>query len=210
MPSKDRKPNRNDRRYVRTEKAIRAAFFRLAEKIDIQKISISALAREADIDRKTFYLHYNSVDELIDRLMNEEAQLLADQLRKNVLGIGSDDSTDFLQELSVGLAVDMKSIRKMASHMSIENQLERIAQPLTEAIVADNSFELDENVPNADYYVSFLIAGMLAVYRRWLLEDADIPLENISRVARTFIHTAYKATGVTQSTQDEPDRRGLD
>ncbi len=195
MTEEGKGPNKNDRRFVRTEKAIRSAFFRLAEQLDIQKITISALAREADIDRKTFYLHYDSVDMLIDELMNEEALLLVDQLRKSVSDNNSDMTVDFLQELSVGLAVDMKSIRRMAAHMSIESQLQRIEQPLIEAIVADNSFNFDNEVANADYYISFLTAGMLAVYRRWLLEDSDIPLDNISKVARTFIQAAYGATG---------------
>jgi AcrR family transcriptional regulator len=195
MTEESKGPNKNNRRFVRTEKAIRSAFFRLAEQLDIQKITISALAREADIDRKTFYLHYDSVDMLIDELMNEEALLLVDQLRKSVSDNNSDMTVDFLQELSVGLAVDMKSIRRMAAHMSIESQLQRIEQPLIEAIVADNSFNFDNEVANADYYISFLTAGMLAVYRRWLLEDSDIPLDNISKVARTFIQAAYGATG---------------
>lgn len=46
-----------DRRVVRTRKAIREAFFKLMEDQDYHKITIASIAREADIDRKTFYLH---------------------------------------------------------------------------------------------------------------------------------------------------------
>lgn len=45
-----------DRRVVRTRKAIREAFFKLMENQDYHKITIASVAREADIDRKTFYL----------------------------------------------------------------------------------------------------------------------------------------------------------
>ena len=48
-----------DRRVVRTRKAIREAFFKLMENQDYHKITIASVAREADIDRKTFYLHYS-------------------------------------------------------------------------------------------------------------------------------------------------------
>ena len=44
-----------DRRVVRTRKAIREAFFKLMENQDYHKITIASVAREADIDRKTFY-----------------------------------------------------------------------------------------------------------------------------------------------------------
>ena len=47
-----------DRRFARTEKAIVEAFLKLAEEQDPQKNHGDRPCREADIDRKTFYLHY--------------------------------------------------------------------------------------------------------------------------------------------------------
>ena len=58
-----------DRRVVRTRKAIREAFFKLMENQDYHKITIASVAREADIDRKTFYLHYRSVSDLVDEVI---------------------------------------------------------------------------------------------------------------------------------------------
>ena len=63
-----------DRRVVRTRKAIREAFFKLMENQDYHKITIASVAREADIDRKTFYLHYRSVSDLVDEVIRDEAQ----------------------------------------------------------------------------------------------------------------------------------------
>ena len=37
--------------------------------------------------------------------------------------------------------------------------------------------------PYLGYCVSFYTAGLLAIYRRWLLVDSEIPLEDISCVA---------------------------
>ena len=50
-------------------KAIREAFFKLMENQDYHKITIASVAREADIDRKTFYLHYRSVSDLVDEVI---------------------------------------------------------------------------------------------------------------------------------------------
>lgn len=66
--------DRMDKRVARTEKAIRAAFFKLLGDIDYEKISVSALAREAGVDRKTFYLHYRSIDALADEILRERAR----------------------------------------------------------------------------------------------------------------------------------------
>ena len=66
-----------DRRFARTEKAIVEAFLKLAEEQDPQKITVTALAREADIDRKTFYLHYDTVDAVADALLKQGAERIA-------------------------------------------------------------------------------------------------------------------------------------
>ena len=47
-----------DRRVRKTKKAIQEAYFKLLEKKKTEKITVAEITREADIDRKTFYLHY--------------------------------------------------------------------------------------------------------------------------------------------------------
>lgn len=53
-----------DRRIVRTRRAIHIAFIDLLTEYEYTKITITALAKRADIDRKTFYTHYSSIDSL--------------------------------------------------------------------------------------------------------------------------------------------------
>lgn len=51
-----------DRRVVRSRRLIIDAFERLLLKESLEDITVSAIAREADIDRKTFYQHFGSID----------------------------------------------------------------------------------------------------------------------------------------------------
>ena len=51
-----------DRRVIRTRSAIRKAFTDLLAETAYNKITITALAKRADVDRKTFYTHYSSVE----------------------------------------------------------------------------------------------------------------------------------------------------
>ena len=53
-----------DRRVARTKKNIYYAFFQLVQTKAIDEITVSELARAADIDRKTFYLHYQTVQDV--------------------------------------------------------------------------------------------------------------------------------------------------
>ena len=54
-----------DRRITKTRKSIQNAYLNLLRQKGTEKITISDIAREADIDRKTFYLHYDSTEDII-------------------------------------------------------------------------------------------------------------------------------------------------
>ena len=79
MAASDENAPKLDRRVVRTRKAIQTAFRNLVVRQGAEKITVSALAREADIDRKTFYLHYASLDELAE----EQGHLVVDRITQS-------------------------------------------------------------------------------------------------------------------------------
>lgn len=98
-----------DRRVVRTRKAIREAFFKLMENQDYHKITIASVAREADIDRKTFYLHYRSVSDLVDEIIHDEAENIVASCREALRSDGDKglDVSKLFQSISLALAPDM-------------------------------------------------------------------------------------------------------
>ena len=69
MEAKGKK--RPDRRHARTERRIREAFTELVMEKNVDKITIKELAERADIDRKTFYLHYSSVWDVLEEIQGE-------------------------------------------------------------------------------------------------------------------------------------------
>ena len=60
-----------DKRMLRTREAIRCALLSLLNQKDASQINVSELTEKAQISRKTFYLHYASVDEALQELENE-------------------------------------------------------------------------------------------------------------------------------------------
>ncbi len=61
----------NDLRYMKTENLIRNTFCDMLREMDYAQITIKELTDRAMINRKTFYLHYNSLDELLGRLQTD-------------------------------------------------------------------------------------------------------------------------------------------
>ena len=62
---------KKDKRITKTEYNIKSALATLLEKKKIEDINVSELAKIAMISRKTFYIHYNSVEEVLDKIKKE-------------------------------------------------------------------------------------------------------------------------------------------
>ena len=68
--------NAQKKENVRTQKTcalIRKTFREMLIEMDYNQISIKKLTERADINRRTFYLHYGSIDELLNELIDEIA-----------------------------------------------------------------------------------------------------------------------------------------
>ena len=65
-----------DRRITKTKEAIQNAFFQLIEENQTKKITITKIAKTANIDRKTFYTHYNSPTDIIVEFCEQKTNSL--------------------------------------------------------------------------------------------------------------------------------------
>ena len=71
-----------DLRYVKTERAIRDAFFELLEESDFDKVSVTDITQRAQINRNTFYLHYSDKFNLVNSILIDFVQELSQQALK--------------------------------------------------------------------------------------------------------------------------------
>ena len=62
---------KKDRRTIYTLDAIKEAFLELEKEVTFERISVKALCEKAEISRATFYLHYNSINEVLDEVIDE-------------------------------------------------------------------------------------------------------------------------------------------
>ena len=66
--------NETDLRVVKTKESIEQAFLSLLAKKPLQKISIVELAREARINKGTFYLHYTDIFDLYQKTIRRQME----------------------------------------------------------------------------------------------------------------------------------------
>lgn len=64
------------------KKVIAETFFAMAQKKDIDKITVTALIKECDISRQTFYYHFQDIVDVIEWIIHRETQQLIDSSLK--------------------------------------------------------------------------------------------------------------------------------
>ena len=178
---------RLDRRVVKTRRAIQAAFRNLVVQGGGAKMTVSALAREADIDRKTFYLHYASLDELAE----EQGQIVVDRITQ-VLVVGREPDgitvnlRTVVSEMAALFQEDPAFYRSVLAGLSVDRMVEALCGPVREAIVASNPPAAELDQPGLDYLIRFFLAGTLSVFVHWFLTEPDTPIgEVVDHVQRT-------------------------
>jgi len=69
-----------DRRTSKTKRSLQIGLFELLRTKSVDEISVTELSEQADIARRTFYLHYDNIMEIFDDYLQE----LSDQLENNL------------------------------------------------------------------------------------------------------------------------------
>lgn len=62
---------KNNRRAQETRERLKLALLDMLARDDILDVTVSALCDEAEVNRSTFYSHYDSVAELMDEIEQE-------------------------------------------------------------------------------------------------------------------------------------------
>lgn len=195
MEANDKKQKPLDRRVVKTRKAIREAFKQIVSEKGLKGVSISSIAREADIDRKTFYLHYESVDDLIESIIKEKLLDISEVLKKMPAKTGLRETLEiFFANLNEILENNIVICRYIAGNMSIDSVISYLREPLSEWVIGLNPIlkEIDEET--LDYLVSFHTAGVLAMYNSWLKAGKQ-PIEEVSALAIEVLFNSFEGLG---------------
>lgn len=178
-----------DRRVVRSRAAIVSAFERLVVSQPLEKITVSAVAREADVDRKTFYQHFGSIEGLLHAICDQVVVSVVDEVEREVGGAGkggaSRETTVHAFFSAIGHAVCSNIVvnRRLFESIPSEVLISDMRVPLERELMARGLIKLDVPEEVTGYYFSYALGGILAVYRTWLTSGGDVPIEEVSQIA---------------------------
>lgn len=167
---------KTDRRILRTKRNIREAFVKLIAEKSIADITVTDIAKLADIDRKTFYLHYDNVTDVYQEFEDEVAERLESLLAES-------EDTDFFSFFS-GLNQIMEDniafyniIAKNGTYTVLINRSTDLLFKKLCGKYLKNERKTSPEMLTRLHYAS---SGIIGVYVDWLRSDKEITLEQLS------------------------------
>lgn len=171
MPPK----NPTDRRRLRTKKAIRDAFIALIEEKGFDAILVSDIAERANINRGTFYLHYQDKFDLLDKSQTE----IIDNIERIILHtdpLNLTGFTSFDKPLPIIVSIFeyikenadfMHAIFNLEGGVRLQNQIRNTVEKNFRLQSYGGLREKNFLLPS-HYMISYAVSAHLGVIHEWL------------------------------------------
>ncbi|MCR5792927.1 MAG: TetR/AcrR family transcriptional regulator [Lachnospiraceae bacterium] len=179
---------KKDLRIIRTEENLRKSLISLLKENNLSSITISKLSALAGIDRRTFYLHYSSVTELLNTLLEDLSkdflQTLAICREEKAAGIyryeGEDRNYAFLNAL-FRLINNNKDLCLVlfSDHLDIsyiQSVFQSIYQPFANYCIAK---DIATNEIQIQLLFTFFVNGGSQIVKYWLEHEDSVSREYV-------------------------------
>jgi AcrR family transcriptional regulator len=194
--------SKTDRRIIRTKRFIRDALTELMEEKGFEGVTVRDLTKKADINRGTFYLHYQDKYDLLEKSENEVIQEVKEFIKKaNPNEIVSTNLKEqplpfivalfeYIQENARFMQVMLGPKGNPGFHLKIK---EVMKTNMLEKLELVNS-QTPPLVP-LEHLMSYVTSAHLGVIQYWLEQDMkQSPREMaLTLASMTFFGPAYVA-----------------
>ena len=190
---------KQDLRFIKNENLIQKTFREMISETEYSRITIKELTERAQINRKTFYLHYSSIDHLLTEL---QFKLMEPTLRMISETVFPDDVEKIIQH----------SFQFMAALDPVDKKILSAKGNVTDSsspadLIRKHFFAKYDCFPQYNRFESKLIITYFSVclgviYRQWEVDGQRIPIEEMIPLATRLILHGLDGAGLTGRTAD--------
>lgn len=189
--------NRSESKYFATAARMDEAFLELLEKKDFTYITVKEICEKAGVNRSTFYLHYETVSDLLA----ESARYIITQFVEAM----PHDTAEFMSQIQTRPLEELYLITPeyLTPYLNYIKKHRRIFRTTLEqaSVLGMNDAYLSLNrhvfmpilnryqVPlsNQKYMMPFYINGIMGIVNEWLKEDCEDSIERMISVIQVCI-----------------------
>ncbi|MCO7124607.1 TetR/AcrR family transcriptional regulator [Sporolactobacillus shoreicorticis] len=169
---------KNNRRTQYTIQVIKEAFLHLLNTNELSKITVTQICKEADVNRGTFYLHF---DDPLDLFHKIEAEFV-DQIRP-VLAIRPQEQIhDWLKRLTIIFKDNEVVGRMILANYRNGIMVSELFSEVREQAIEEFKEVFNEKDPYIlKYYFSYFANGTVSAILSWLEDEEDHSIERITK-----------------------------
>lgn len=188
---------RKDRRVTYTRNTIRETIINLLANNSIVDISVTQLCREADINRNTFYKHFDSPAHVLETLEDE-------MFDSYIISIK--DTTD-ISEIVLKACECIEQHQKMSTLIFSQAIRSRIIEKTLKALqpqpwsIHKETGEQPESDSDNFYLYTFGKNGTIALIQQWVLNGFKESSADIALLITTLLQSTHKLASPTKMQQ---------
>lgn len=189
--------NKSESKYFNTALCMDEALIALLKAKDLEYITVKEICEKAGVNRSTFYLHYETISDLVNETMDEInkrfqsyfAQNTGDLMRRmedkdpeEFILVTQDYLRPYLRFIKDHKNVYRATFRNpngMQAHARYGDLKRYIIEPILKKFV----------VPEAHwrYYIAYYIEGTMAIVKEWLNNDCRDSVETIAEIIESCV-----------------------
>ncbi len=175
---------KTDLRVIRTRKAIRDTFCSMIMEMDYPDITIKELTRRAMINRNTFYLHYSSIDALLQELQDEIA---GEFIEKQVSYTKMADVRQMIRVFFEYMATRSPLQDRLLCSGSYQFFYDRINRQIMEHRKQVNRGAFGLDTASENFVFAYYGSITAVLYRQWVADGKKLSLEDAIELATKLI-----------------------
>ena len=176
-----------DPRIIRTKEAIQSVFKKMVCELPYEKITVKAITEAARINRNTFYLHYNCVDDVLAEIQAKHSS----EYSAIVSGFDQLKDTDKLvRSFFEYMEAQDDFFKRVTCDSRFDYIRERMQNRVTRQAAESHPLKgLDQSVRNILLTFNNCI---VLLYRQWVADGRKIPMEEMIELATTLLENGMK------------------
>lgn len=186
---------REDRRVRKTRAQLRGALTQLMEEKPLREITVKELAQRADVNRGTFYAHYQDIPDMVERVEQEvfqEFSQVMDAYGPEELGR---DLTPILTDVFQFVKKNDRICGAILSSPALkEGFFLRLSALIYEKCLREwgGAYALGE-MKRPNDCLEFVVSGTVGLVRAWALRGFAEPEEEMAALAGRLIRSGLRS-----------------
>ena len=179
-------PKAEYRSSLRSKKLITDALVELLDEKTLDRITVTDIVKRANINRGTFYAHYESVSDVVTSIFGNSFEIIKD----SISSFQENDSFDMgimLKKLQSVMEQDFDFYKIIFSSDINMRIYEEICNVLI-SYVYEHEADISK-VSHADFmfYTSFYSGGIIKLYRDWFIGTLPISFDELTKRASILL-----------------------